>query len=183
MLTFKYGIRSQNTNVADEFVRIRKDPFFTDNSKRLGATSSFSNTLGLRVPSKWRQMDSRSERDKFGAIASQADDHRTENLLENELNEVAGLLADSPPRRTRVLTEKGLSYWMEARDLRLKNQDRYREIIEGHAERIYDIINTGEGTDLIDELLAKITRSYQDYSRQFDSEEEQMSLSLSPDIQ
>ncbi len=64
---------------------------------------------------------------------------------------------------------------METRDLRRKNQDRYRDIIEGHTERIYDILKTGEGTDFIDELLAKITRSYQDYARQFDSKEEQMS--------
>ena len=120
-------------------------------------------------------MDSQSEKDKFEAVTSQAAGRRTENVLENELNDVAGLLADSRPKRTRVLTEKGLSYWMETRDLRRKGQDRYREIIAGQVERIYDFIKTGEGTDSIDELLAKITRSHQDYSRQFDSEEEQMS--------
>ena len=116
-----------------------------------------------------------SERDTLEAVTSKAEDSRTENVPTNELNDVAGLLAESHPQRTRALTEKGLSYWMETRDLRRKNQDRYREIIEGHIERIYDILKTGEGTEFIDELLAKITRSYQDYARQFDSKEEQMS--------
>ncbi len=127
----------------------------------------YSNLDGLTM--------SRSEKDKCEGVTSQAEDCRTENLLENEFNDVAGLLAESRPQRTRGLTEKGLSYRMEMRDLRRKNQDRYREMIEGHIERIYDIFKTGDATDLIDELLAKVTRSYQDYTRQFDSEEEQMS--------
>ena len=116
-----------------------------------------------------------SERDTLEAVTSMSEDSRTENVPTNELNDVAGLLAESHPQRTRALTTKGLSYWMETRDLRRKNQDRYRDIIEGHIERIYDILKTGEGTEFIDELLAKITRSYQDYARQFDSKEEQMS--------
>ena len=127
------------------------------------------------MSSALNQMDSQSEKDKFEAVTSQAEDFGTENVLENELNVVAGLLADSRPQRSRALTEKGLSYWMETRDLRRKNQDRYREIIEGHVERIYDNIKTGEGTNSIEESLANITRSYQDYTRQFDSLEEQMS--------
>ena len=56
-----------------------------------------------------------------------------------------------------------------------KNQDRYRYIIEGHIVRIYDILKTSEGIDMIDELLVKVTQSYKDYTRQFASEEEQMS--------
>ena len=64
---------------------------------------------------------------------------------------------------------------METRDLRRKKQDGYREIIEGHVERIYDVIKVIESIYLIDELLVRSTRFYQDYSRQFDSEEEQMS--------
>ena len=127
------------------------------------------------MSSALNQMDSQSEKDKFEAVTSQAEDFGTENVLENELNVVAGLLADSRPQRSRALTEIGLSYWMETRDLRRKNQDRYREIIEGHVERIYDNIKTGEGTNSIEESLANITRSYQDYTRQFDSLEEQMS--------
>ena len=117
------------------------------------------------ISSALNQMDSQSENDKFEAVTSQVEDFGTENVLENELNVVAGLLADSRPQRSRALTEKGLSYRMETRDLRRKNQDRYREIIEGHVERIYDNIKTGEGTDSLEEVLANITRSYQDYTR------------------
>ena len=100
----------------------------------------YSYLHGQGMSSGLNQMDSQSEKDKFEAVTSQAEDRRTENVLEDELNDVAGLLADSRPQRTRVLTEKGLSYWMETRDLRWEGRDRYREIIEGHVEKIYDNI-------------------------------------------
>ena len=61
------------------------------------------------------------------------------NLLEIELNDVAVLLVAFRLQRSLVLTEKCVLYWTETRDLRRKNQDRCRETIEEHIERIYDI--------------------------------------------
>ena len=52
------------------------------------------------------QVDLQGEKETFVVDTSQAEDRRTENLLENEWNEVAGLLADSHPQRTLVLTGK-----------------------------------------------------------------------------
>ena len=120
-------------------------------------------------------MDSQNGEMEIQAVATQAEVRETEKGFDEKLDDVAGLLAESYPRRTRVLTEKGLAHLIETRDIRRKNQDRYRYIIEGHIVRIYDILKTSEGIDMIDELLVKVTQSYKDYTRQFASEEEQMS--------
>ena len=118
-------------------------------------------------------MDSQNEDEEIQA--AQAKVHRAENEFNENQDEVTNFLAGSYPQRTRALTEKGLEHWIESRDVRRKNQDRYRYIIEGHIVRIYDILKTSEGIDMIDELLEKVTHSYKDYTRQFDSKEEQMS--------
>ena len=120
-------------------------------------------------------MDSQNGEMEIQAVAAEAEVRETEKGFDEKLGDVAGLLAESYPRRTRVLTEKGLAYWIETRDKRQKNQDRYRYIIDGHIVRIYDILKTSEGIDMIDELLVKVTQAYKDYTRQFTSEEEQMS--------
>ena len=114
-------------------------------------------------------MDSQNEDEEIQA--AQAKVHRAENEFNENQDEVTNFLAGSYPQRTQAVTEKGLEHWIESRDVRRKNQDRYRYIIEGHIVRIYKILKTSEGIDMIDELLEKVTHSYKDYTRQFDSNE------------
>ena len=120
-------------------------------------------------------MDSQNGEMEIQAVAAEAEVCETEKGFNEKLGDVAGLVAKSYPRRTRVVTEKGLANWIETRDKRQTNQDRYRHIIEGHNVRIYNILKTSEGIDMIDELLVKVTQAYKDYTRQFASEEEQLS--------
>ena len=66
-------------------------------------------------------MDSQSGEMEIQAVAAQAEVCETEKGFDQKLDDVACLLAESHPRRTRVLTEKGFAHWIETKAKRRKN--------------------------------------------------------------
>ena len=81
---------------------------------------------------------------------------------------------DSRPQRERRMTEKGLAYWMENREQRRKNQSYYSEIIDSHIIRIQSLMVSTENIDIVKDCFNKVLRTYQDFTRQFDSEDDKL---------
>ena len=104
-------------------------------------------------------MDLEIEKNKIQAVAARAKVRDIVNGFNEKLDDCAGLLAESYPRRTRVSTEKGVADGIETRDIRRKNHDRYRYITEGHNVRIHHMLKTNVGINMIDELLVKVIQS------------------------
>ena len=77
---------------------------------------------------------------------------------------------DSRPQRECRMTDKGLTYWMENREQRRKNQSYYSEIIDSYIIRIQSLMVSTENIDNVKDCLNKVLRTYQDFSRQFDNE-------------
>ena len=93
---------------------------------------------------------------------------------------------DSRPQRERRMTEKGLAYWMENREQRHKNQSYYSEIIDGHIIRIQSLMVSTENIDIVKDCFNKVLRTYQDFTRQFDSDDDKLNdptyLRVSSDV-
>ena len=81
---------------------------------------------------------------------------------------------DSRPQRECRMTEKGLAYWLENREQRRKNQSYYSEIIDSHIIRIQSLMVSTENIDIVKDCLNKVSRTYQDFIRQFDSEDDKL---------
>ena len=84
------------------------------------------------------------------------------------------------------MTEKGLAYWMENREQRRKNQSYYSEIINSHIIRIQSLMVSTKNIDIVKDCFNKVLRTYQDFTRQFDGEDDKLNdptyLRVSSDV-
>ena len=68
-------------------------------------------------------------------------------------------------------TEKGQMFWQQQREQRRFNQSRYRDIINLKISHLDTKLNLNDFEIEVKEVMASLSRTYQDFSRQFEEHE------------
>ena len=79
------------------------------------------------------------------------------------------------PIRERKMTEKGYAYWKENREVRRSNQSHFGDITRDIISEVKNLMSSYENIDRVKQGVQRLLRSYKDFSRQFDNEDERMS--------